>query len=448
MAPSARTHGVTHSRSVVLLALLVAACGGPSPSAPSSDAASSTPTASQTLAAPSADLAAGRIAGWTADFDAIVPGLERYHPDPYHSTPKGTLLAAIDALKASIGDASDDELMTGVMRVVAMVSAAGHDAHTGAYVWGAGTYATHTLPLRLWVFPEGVAVVDALPPYEGLVGRTVTSIDGRPIADAIAVLDPLMPRDNAETMALLTPRLLLTTEVLHGVGLIDDPEHLALGFADDPSPVAVTAIPTSDYNSWATPYGLHLPTRADVPYLARSEEPVWTRVDGGTTLYVQYNRVTRLPFDRLDPLRTAIADPALTRVIVDIRHNYGGETFGYQPLADALVAAAPGWSRGLYLITGRNTFSAASLFAADLTARARVTVVGEPMGGSPSLFGNARDVSLPYSGLVLNVATEFFQPVTGDDRLELSPDLPVQLSLADYLAGRDPALGAIEGASP
>ena len=378
-----------------------------------------------------------------------MPGLERYHPDPYHSTPKEGLVAAIDALKASIGDASDDELMTGVMRVVAMVSAAGHDAHTGAYVWGAGTYATHTLPLRLWVFPEeGVAVVDALPPYEGLIGRTVTSLGGHPIADVVAALDQLMPRDNPETVTLLTPRFLLTTEILHGAGLTDDPEHVTLGFADNPTSIAVTAIPTSDYNDWATPYGLHLPTRPDVPYLARSEEPVWTRVDGRTTLYIQYNRVTRLPFDQLDPLRAAIADPAIRRVIVDVRHNYGGETFGYPPVADALAAAAPAWSAGLFLITGRNTFSAASLFAADLTSRAHVTVVGEPMGGSPSLFGNARDVTLPYSGLVLNVATEFFQPVPGDNRLELPPDLPVQLSLAGFLAGRDPALAAIEGASP
>ena len=224
---------------------------------------------------------------------------------------------------------------------------------------------------------------------------------------------------------------------------------MKLSFADDPATVVeVTAIPTAEYNEWATPYGLHLPIRPDVPYLVRSEEPIWTRVDGGATLYIQYNRVTKLPFDELDPLRTAIADPALSRVIVDVRHNYGGETFGYPPVADALAAAATGWSGGLFLITGRNTFSAASLFAADLTSRAHVTVVGEPMGGSPSLFGNARDVRLPYSGLVLNVATEFFQPVAGDDRLELPPDLLVQLSLADFLAGRDPALAAIEGASP
>ena len=83
--------------------------------------------------------------------------------------------------------------MAGVLRVVALVSAAGRDAHTGAYVWGSGTYATHTLPLRLWVFPEGVAVVDALSPYRSLVGRILATIDAHPVAEVLAALDPLMP---------------------------------------------------------------------------------------------------------------------------------------------------------------------------------------------------------------------------------------------------------------
>ena len=48
-----------------------------------------------------------------------------------------------------------------------MVSADGCDAHTGAYVWGNGTYPLDSMPLRLWLFDEGVYIVDALPPGIG-----------------------------------------------------------------------------------------------------------------------------------------------------------------------------------------------------------------------------------------------------------------------------------------
>ncbi len=356
------------------------------------------------------------------------------------------MAAAVADLARSIDGATDDELMAGVLRIVALVSAGGRDSHTGAYVWGYGTFPTYTLPLRLWVFPEGVVVVDALPPYEGLIGHTVASIGGRPVGDVLAKLDPFMPRDNPETLTLLAPRFLLTTEILHGAGLIADPSVVPIEFSEPPStePVVVAAIETSAYNAWATPYGLFLPTRADVAYLARSTEPIWWRIDDGTTLYVQYNRVTHLSGTTLDELKAALATPGITRLIVDIRHNYGGESFGYQSVVDAVVAGAAGRTRGTFLITGRNTYSAASLFTAALTDRTAVMIVGEAMGGSPALFGNARDVSLPFSGIVINVATEFFQPVPGDERLGIAPDRAVPLGLADFLAGRDPALAAIQ----
>lgn len=427
------------------LAAVVAFAGCSSAPAGSPSPAGSGPGATATPAPPTA-AADARTAGWVSDLESILPGLERLHPDPYHSTPKATIAAAIADLEATIPSASDDALMVGVMRVIAMVSAEGRDGHTGAYVWGSGTFPTHTLPLRLWAFPEGIAVVDALPPYEGLIGRTVATIDGKAISDVAAALDPLIPRDNPETVTLLLPRFLLTTEILHGAGLIADASRMTLGFADAPAaPVPVDAITTAAYNDWATPYGLFLPVRDDVPYLARSTEPFWSRVDGGSTLVIQYNRVNRLAGTALDSVSRAIATPGIDRVIVDIRHNYGGDSFGYVPVSDALVAGAPAWTKGLFLITGRNTFSAASLFTADLTNRARVTIVGEPMGGSPNLWGNARDLSLPSSGIVISVATEYFQPVPGDQRIEIGVDRPVPLTLADFLAGRDPALASIEG---
>ena len=122
------------------------------------------------------------------------------HPDLTHGTSRAELDAAATALSATVDRASDDELMVGVLRIVALVSRAGCDAHTGAYVWGSGTYPVDSLPLRLWLFPgeadsDQVVVVDALPPYEALVGSRIEAIEGHPIADVIAAIDPIVPRD-------------------------------------------------------------------------------------------------------------------------------------------------------------------------------------------------------------------------------------------------------------
>lgn len=428
---------------LLLLALVVAGCSGP--------VASNAPSASQgpspTVARPTTDPATARFSGWSSDLAAILPGIEKLHPEPYHGTSRVDVEAALVDLRAGIAKATDDELMVGVLRTVAMISAAGRDGHTGAFVWGTGDYPVTSLPLRVWLFPEGVGIIDALAPYEGLVGRRIVSIDGRDMGEVLAALDSVIPRDNHATVGLVAPRFLLIPEVLHGLGLILTAgpvtirTQYAAGVEED---VTIHPIPMATYNEWAGPYGLGLPVREDVPYLARSEEPLWFRVDGGTTLYIQYNRVTILPAAELDALRGALADPAITRAVVDIRHNYGGETYGYARVAEALIAASPELTNGLFLITGRNTFSAASLFAAALTGGTEVIVVGEPMGGAPALYGNSRDFTLPWSGIAITVATEYFETTPGDDRLTIDPALPVPLTFPDFLAGRDAAIEAIQ----
>src|SRR6185503_9929762 len=113
-----------------------------------------------------------------------------------HATSRPALDGPVADPVATIPDATDEELLDGVLRIVAMVSADGCDAHTGAFVWGTGTYPVESLPLRLWLFGDEVVVVAALPPFEALVGSRIDSIDGHPIADVVASVTPLIPKDN------------------------------------------------------------------------------------------------------------------------------------------------------------------------------------------------------------------------------------------------------------
>src|SRR4029453_10568322 len=71
--------------------------------------------------------------------------------------------------------------MVGLLRMVARVSAKGRDGHTGAFIWGRGSYPVQSLPLRLWLFSDGLFVVDTLPPYRRLVGSRIEG-DCRPAA--------------------------------------------------------------------------------------------------------------------------------------------------------------------------------------------------------------------------------------------------------------------------
>ena len=175
------------------------------------------------------------------------------------------------------------------------------------------------------------------------------------------------------------------------------------------------------------------------------DEPLWwSRLDDGATLFVQYNRVDFLGAALPEDLLAAAGAPEVKRVVVDIRHNFGGEVRALEPVLAAFANPAFADPGRLFLVAGRNTFSAASMFVAKLQAQTELTIVGEPMGGSPNMWGNARPVELDRSGLVVSVATMFELATTsGDERLTIEPDLSVPLTFADWSAGRDGALDAI-----
>lgn len=129
----------------------------------------------------------------------------------------------------------------------------------------------------------------------------------------------------------------------------------------------------------------------------------------------------------------------MRRVVVDVRLNHGGDNTTYAPLLDVL--SRPAVQRKLVLLTGRSTFSAAGNFVADVDRGTTAKLVGEPAGGAPSQWGDAAAIPLERVGLTLHVATSYWEfGPPGDTRAETPVDVPVELTAADFFAGRDPVL--------
>jgi hypothetical protein len=445
---------------VIALVLVVTACGqavpststAPASAGPTTGGASTGPTA----ALPSVPASLGRADGWRADIAALVPGMAAIHPALTHSVSRAELDAAATALSASAATATDDELMVGVLRIVAMVSAAGCDAHTGAYVWGSGTYPVDSFPLRLWLFEnedgtDEVVIVDAVPPYQDLIGARVKTIEGHPTADVIAAIDPIVPRDNAQTVRLLMPRFLLIPQVLRGLGLADD-GPIALAVTSDDAPattVDIEPVPMAEYNAWAGPYGLHLPADPDVLYLSRMDDALWWEVlDDDETLYVQYNRVDTLPATQVTDLQDVMSSALMARIVLDIRHNVGGELSELDAMTPILVDAAKAGPNRLFVLIGRNTFSAGSLLAARLE-RVQATLVGEPTGGCPTIWSDPSDLPLPWSGITVSVAGDVAVGVDPNDpRRTVEPGASAILTVDEWLDGIDPALQLFDVEAP
>ena len=450
---------ISASRSVTAsLAVLLAACSpGPTSSPLPPPASSPPPTAAVATPAPTTaptpQGSLGRVEGWQADIAAIIPGLERIHPNPFHGTSKADMESAVAALVAEAPTRSDDQLMAGVARIASLVSAKGCDGHTGVYVWGTGTFPVESLPLRLWLFGDDLVIVDALPPHQDLIGARIETIEGHPIDEVRELLDPLIPRDNAQTVRLLTPRYLLIPQVLRGIGLANDSSvRFRFTLGGESREVDLASIPMEDYNNWAGPYGLHLPLppgHPDVRWQARVDDDLWWEMLlDGETLYVQYNRVEFLGSNVTD-LGVALKAPGVTRVVLDLRNNFGGEVRPLDTMVELFGDPAVDQPGKLFVITGRNTFSAATMLAARLEAQTGAVFIGEPMGGCPTFYGNVVELPLIHSGLSILISSTFEVGADANDtRQSIELDAQAELTQEEWAAGEDPAMAVILVATP
>jgi Peptidase family S41 len=391
--------------------------------------------------APSLD----RITGWRADIDGLLTARESVHPDPWHGMARTDWVAAADAVKAKIPDLTDDQALVELVRLAAMPDWKGRDGHTGIFLTpGSGI---HAYPIRWWRFSDGLVITAARAPYEDLVGSRVTAIGGHPIEEVLRLVEPLAPRDNPSNLLAYGPLYSRVSELLSGLGVIDNagPATFSLVGRDGKARnVTIEPISVEDDVAWNSQQPHRLPP-TDAAWLRDQAKTLWwSYLDDSQTLFVQYNAVE----PGIDPIADEILARAkqddVSRVVVDLRHNGGGDNTTMGHFEDVLRDPAINRPGHLVVLIGRITFSAAANFATDLEQSSAATFAGEAMGGSPNLYGDAREIALPYGGQSVYVATRYWQRSTADDqRITIEPEIHADLSSADYFAGRDPVLQAV-----
>jgi hypothetical protein len=193
---------------------------------------------------------------------------------------------------------------------------------------------------------------------------------------------------------------------------------------------------------------------------ARNPLPLWMQhpdkhywhvfLDDRRTLYVQYNQVQDEPegepISVYFPRRFGEADKGrVERVIIDVRLNGGGNNELNRPIWHALLESDRLNKKGrLWVVIGPKTFSAAMNFVDDMELNTNATFGGEPTGETPNMWGDPVSLRLPNSGIVVQTSTLWWQMEDPrDQRPFRAPDIPAEMSFADYVNNVDPVLNAI-----
>ena len=368
------------------------------------------------------------------EITSLVEEMARIHPEVDHAVPMPRLRADAAALAERAPDLSRDELLVGLMRLTMLGD---RDGHGGIFLFDPShTRPFHFFPLRLHDFADGIHVVaDAT--GRGLVGRKVTAIDGVPVADVVERVRPLIPHDNASTIRLLLPEYLICAEVLRGLGIVDG--AATYSFADGSSVTLGDTVPGPSYSLGTALHPLPVP-RPQLLYRSLNQPFLLAPLERGRSLYLGFHQVTTPPQSLLDRILRQARRPGFRRLVVDVRQNGGGNNTTYSSLID-LFRQKPLNRRGkVVVLLGRMTFSAAGNFVADVDSDTRALFVGEPSGGAPNQWGDRAPITLRRVGITAYVALEYVEANRHDRRLAVEPDVRVEPTAADFLAGRDPVL--------
>jgi hypothetical protein len=404
---------------------------------------------------------------WREDLAYLDQRMETLHPNLYFYRSQSEFESAIKELDMNIPYLTNDQMVMEFMRIAALPK----DGHTFLFPFQ-DSAGFQLYPLRLYLFSDGLFVVDAQAPYQEAVGAKVLRIGNVDIEDAQQKLQPYISYDNEMSARLIMPIRLIMPEALEALGIIEDiemPMYLLedgsrVQFNLNPAPISIDA-----YRQWNFPEEKAANQIPDVfdeltflsglqqqpeplSLSARYAENFWyTYLEASQTLYIQINFVLRQSpsghsvTGMSRDISELLEENEARRVVVDLRHNPGGNNNAYPPMLRMLSETESINQRDkLFVLIGRQTFSAAANLVTEMEQLTEAIFVGEPTGGSPNLYADPATVRLPNSGLEVLVSTRYWQKSTpDDDRLTIEPDIAIDLSSAEFFAGQDPVLESI-----
>jgi len=265
---------------------------------------------------------------------------------------------------------------------------------------------------------------------------------------AHAVQDPVEYFNNRTMVRSLLSRA--TGRTLQGLGIIKNSNQVVLTLYDSKGTSQEVTMQPGNWSFTGFPKLPRLKAKTQPLFLSKMNDPYWYKfLLDNSVIYIQFNTVAKKESQSLEDfnieLRDKIAHNKTQNLILDLRHNHGGDGSLLPPILKSLQSfdiVNPGGK--IFIIMGLETFSAGHNLLTEITKNTDLILVGEPSGSRPNHIGESGWFKLAYSGLMGLVSTQFHQDSTPEDnRKWIAPHIPVSLTSTDYFNAEYRALNAI-----
>ena len=347
---------------------------------------------------------------------------------------------------------TDDNMVMELRRLLALLG----DGHSWLTTFGAHErqameieFDRRSLPVRFYHFDDGLYIIDGVNTGRKHIGSRVLNLGALDVEETLERMVPYVGVDNMMGYRAWGVGLYLPTLVfLRTIGVTHD-EFVMLTLERKDGKVIDVELRAGRYDLEG---GLRRRSGIPTPlYLEQRWKTYWLEeMDDVAAVYVQFNTVQNAESgasiaEFAAKVGEALDDTDARALILDIRHNGGGNNTLLDPFIRMILRfQVADEDRDVFVIAGRETFSAAQNLLNRLERETDAILVGEPTSSRPNHVGETSRVILPYSGIRASISNRYWQDSDpGDDRSWIEPHIPVSLFAADYFSGRDPALETV-----
>ncbi|MFZ2030332.1 MAG: hypothetical protein WAU68_08500 [Vitreimonas sp.] len=377
-----------------------------------------------------------------------------------------------DRLRSDAGRLSHEQFVLRVAEIAALAD----NGHTAI---GENAFRKNTsrLPVRTFLFADGLYLLRATPANADLLGARIDAIDGHRVEDVFRQIRRYHGGEDAYRRISLLP-MLESPALLQAAGIAREHDALTLrGVTAQGAPFERRIIaeqrdrgaPVSSTGRTVYPTGPDNPMRSFLSesdtlpiYLHGRQDLFWIEPTPADGLYVgvgNNNDSDDLPIATfLDSALNRIRTEHPRFVVLDMRMNGGGDFTKTYAFARALPAAASG--APIYVLTSAWTFSAAITTVGALKQEGgnQVHIVGAPVGDRLRFWAEGGQFALPNSFLTVGYAAGryVYDDACRDTSIcswlgyrypvrvsTLAPEISAPLTFAAYREGRDPAMEAV-----
>ncbi|WOD43530.1 S41 family peptidase [Hwangdonia lutea] len=377
------------------------------------------------------------IENWTEDIDFYKTNIEQNHIDLYNTISKLEFENEIQEIKSTLHKKSDVEIIIDLMRLTRKIG----DGHTAFSLRG---IETHLFPIEIYNVEGQWRVIKTTNNHKMLLGKIVTEIDGKSINKIVNEISKVAQYvENEQSEIIRTGEYLMISELLYGLQLTKDEFNADFTFLDnsgEESTVSLNTINSKDYyeNTDFKSFEVRIP-EIQKPTDSKYDFLWFSPIDNTTGIYIKFESYPS--FEEMEKFGESVLkyinENQIKQVVIDLRNNGGGDFFVGTFLAYYLnLADSIDWKSGVYMLTDKVTFSAATSNASQFRQILNAKIVGEPTGSNPTGYQDMGQFALPNSGMIVTYSKRLFR---FQDKVTqgVQPDVLIEYDWNSYSKGID-----------